>query len=136
MSRDLLAFFSSSLIQPIWFPDKQSKMVLLKNSFSWRYSQTTWLWAVWYCLESDSAHCAQYHTAQCAELDSVQYHTAQSREIQMSENPKKSHTARSVILRRVKQFYLISKTSISRTFRVYKMIFRKCFENISKIENG
>ena len=27
VSRDFLAFFSSSLIQPIWVPDKQSKMV-------------------------------------------------------------------------------------------------------------
>ena len=48
----------------------------------------------------------------CAESDSAQYHTAQSREIEMFENLKLSHTAwsrtlRSVILRRVKQFYLI-----------------------------
>ena len=134
MSRDLLAFFSSSLIQPIWFPDKQSKMVLLKNSFSWRYSQTTWLWAVWYCLESDSAHCAQYHTAQSWTLFSITLRVVGK--FKWPKIQKKSHTARSVILSRVKQFYLISKTSISRTFRVYKMIFRKCFENISKIENG
>ena len=44
--------------------------------------------------------------------DSAQYHTVQSREIEMSENPQLSHTSRSrtlrsVILRRVKQFYLI-----------------------------
>ena len=30
-----LYFFS--WIEPIWAPDKQAKMVLLKNSFSWRY---------------------------------------------------------------------------------------------------
>ena len=32
---------SFSLIQPIWVPDKQSKMVSLKNSFSRRYLQKT-----------------------------------------------------------------------------------------------
>ena len=69
VSRDFLAFFS--LIQPIWVPDKQSKMVSLKNSFLRRYSQKTWLGAVWHCAESDSA----------------QYHTAPSREIEISENP-------------------------------------------------
>ena len=43
-----------SLIQPIWVPDKQSKMVSLKNSFSRRYSRKTWLRAVWYCAESNN----------------------------------------------------------------------------------
>ena len=37
VSRDFLAFFIL-LIQPIWAPDKQFKMVSLKNSFSGRYS--------------------------------------------------------------------------------------------------
>ena len=47
LSQDLLDFFSWS--DPIWVPDKQSKMVLLKNAFSWRYSRKTWLGAVLYC---------------------------------------------------------------------------------------
>ena len=58
VSRDFLQFFFMN--RTIWIPDKQSKMVLLKYLFSWRYSQKTWLRAVWYCAESDST---QYHTA-------------------------------------------------------------------------
>ena len=51
-----------------------------------------------------------------------------------------SRTPRSVILRGVglravsNNFIWFSKTSISRTFRVFVMIFRKYFENILKIE--
>ena len=47
VSRDFCSFFS--WIELIWVPDKLSKMVLLKNSFSRRYSQKTWQRAVWYC---------------------------------------------------------------------------------------
>ena len=36
VSRDFLAYFSP-LIQSIWAPDKQLKMVLQKIRFSWRY---------------------------------------------------------------------------------------------------
>ena len=52
---EIFWIFFISWIEAIWAPDKQSKMVLLKNSFSRRYLQKTW-----YCTESDSA---QYHTA-------------------------------------------------------------------------
>ena len=176
VSRDFLAFFFS-LIQPIWVPDKQSKMVSLKNSFSRRYLQKTWLCAVWYCAELDSGlvwsiwwyfenvskniskikkwltlRRVRLHTvSHWAESNSAQYHTA------------RSQTPCSITLRGVRlcavwdyfgfsdisisrlctvwycaesnNFIWFSKTSISRTFRVYMMIFRKCFENISKIEN-
>ena len=36
VSRDFLPLFFS-LMEPIWSPDKQAKMVFLKNSFSPRY---------------------------------------------------------------------------------------------------
>ena len=113
VSRDFLAFFS--FIEPIWVPDKQCEMVSLKNSFSQRYSRKTLLCAVWYCAESDSA----------------QYHTAPSREIEMSENCAKSDSAQCEII-----FILFLKTSISLTFRIYMMIFRKKFENISKSKSA
>ena len=128
------AFFYES--NPSGFLINGLKWFCLKYSFLRRYSWKTWLRAVWYC----------------AELDSAQYYTAQIREIKMSENPKLSHTAlsrtpHSVILRRVglhavshcaKSNNLIwfLKTSIFITFRVYVMIFRKYLANISKIENG
>ena len=54
VSRDFLSFFIS-WIEAIWAPNKQSKMVLLKNSFSWRYLRNQWLCAVLACAESDSA---------------------------------------------------------------------------------
>ena len=59
-------FFFISWIKPIWVPDKHSKMVSLKNSYSRKYSRKTWLRAVWYCLESDFA---QYHTARSWEIE-------------------------------------------------------------------
>ena len=37
VSQDFLAIFIL-IIQPIWAPDKQVKIVSLKNLFSWRYS--------------------------------------------------------------------------------------------------
>ena len=101
-----------SFIQPIWVPNKQSKVVLLKNSFSRRYS-----WKTWFCAVSHWA------------------------EIEMFENPNHtalSRTPRSVILRGAESnnFFFLSKTSITMTFRIYEyvMIFRKKFENILKIQ--
>ena len=94
----------------------------------------------------------------CAESDPAQYHTAPRREIEMLENPKLSKTARSqtlrslilsdsaqcdtarsltpcsISLRIVKLFFFLSKTYISMTFKICVMIFRKKFENISKIQ--
>ena len=90
-------------------------MVSMKNLFSQKYSQKTWL-------------CAQYHTAW-------------SSEIEMSKNPKLSNTARSwtsrsVILRGVKQFFWFSKTYMSMTFRIYVMIFGKKSKIFRKSKNG
>ena len=74
-----LAFFS--LIQPIWFLDKLSKMVLLKNSFSQRYLWKTWLSAVSHCSESGNwdvrkskivSHCTESDFAQCDTAQSLQ----------------------------------------------------------------
>ena len=47
--------FFISWIEAIWASDKKAKMVLLKSSFSRRYSRKIWLRAVLACAESDSA---------------------------------------------------------------------------------
>ena len=39
----------------LWPPNKQANMILLKDSFSWRYLRNKWLRADEYCEESDSA---------------------------------------------------------------------------------
>ena len=64
VSQDFLPFFIS-WIEAIWAPDEQAKMVLLKNSFSRRYSQKIRLRAVLACAESDSA---QANTARSRQL--------------------------------------------------------------------
>ena len=63
LAREFLTFFSS-LIQPIWVPDKQSKMVSLKNNFHEDIRE-----------KRDSAQC---DTAP-SESDSAQCDTAPSR---------------------------------------------------------
>ena len=83
LCHEIFAFFFS-WIEPIWVPDKQSKMVSLKNLFWRRYSQKTWL-------------CALYW----AESDSPQYYTARSWEIEMSKNPQLANSARSRTLHSV-----------------------------------
>ena len=83
LRHEIFAFFFS-WIEPIWVPDKQSKMVSLKNLFWRRYSQKTWL-------------CALYW----AESDSPQYYTARSWEIEMSKNPQLANSARSRTLHSV-----------------------------------
>ena len=105
-------------------------MLSLKSLFLRIYSLKTWLGAVWYW----------------AELDSAQYHTVPSPKIQNCLTlrgvglsavlycAKSDYSTHSVSLRRVKQFFLrFSKTYISMTFRIYVMIFReknrKYFEN-------
>ena len=47
--------FFMSWLEAIWAPNKQAKMVLLKKSFSRRYSRKIRLPAVLACVESDSA---------------------------------------------------------------------------------
>ena len=49
----IFCHFFISWIEAIWAPNKQSKMVLLKNSFSRRYSRNQWLRAVLACAESN-----------------------------------------------------------------------------------
>ena len=78
----------------------------------------------WFCWKT--LFCKDIHEKR----DSAQCDTAPSQEIEMSENPKLSITARSrtlcsVKLRRVKKFYLFLKTYISMTFSIYVMIFWK-----------
>ena len=51
---EIFFHFFISLIEAIWAPNEQSKIVLLKSSFSRRYSQNQWLRAVLACAESDS----------------------------------------------------------------------------------
>ena len=51
---EIFCNFIISWIEAIWAPNKQSKMVLLKNSFLRRYSQNQWLHTVLACTESDS----------------------------------------------------------------------------------
>ena len=115
VSRDFFAFFFFSLIQPNWVPDKQSKMVSLKIRFREDIRK-----------KRDYARC---DTAQSRTLRSITL-----RRVGKLKCPKIQNrlTLRRVGLRAVCCRFL--KTSISRTFRVYVMIFRKCFENISKIE--
>ena len=52
---EILCHFFISWKEAIWAPDKQANMVLLKNSFSRRYSQKIRLRAVLACMESNSA---------------------------------------------------------------------------------
>ena len=102
MSRDFLQFFFHEL----------NPFGSLINGLKW------FCWKI--CLSED------IHKKR----DSKQCDTAPSQEIEMSENPKLSNTARSrtlcsVKLRRVKKFYLFLKTYISMTFSIYVMIFWK-----------
>ena len=88
--QDFCNFFS--WIEPIWVNDKQSKKVLLKKSLSWRYSQKTWLRAVWYCTAlSRTLRSAQYYTAPSLTPRSITLRQVGKKE--MSENPKLSNTA-------------------------------------------
>ena len=98
---------------------------------------------MWYC-----ARVGLRAVSHCAESDPTQYHTAPSREIEMSENPKLSNTARSwtprsVILHRVGLLAVLACTK-SNNFLLFdfrKLIFPWLlesmwwyFEKISKIQ--
>ena len=63
---EIFELYFFSLIKPIWAPDKQAKMVFLKNSFSRRYSNLKFF-----------------------EFDSAQANTAQSRNFSTSQPFKK-----------------------------------------------
>ena len=52
VSRDFCHFLNP-WIQPTWVPDKRAKMVLLKNSFSRRYSRNKCLHADLHCAKSN-----------------------------------------------------------------------------------
>ena len=64
-----LSFFIS-WFQGIWAPDKQAKMVLLKNLFSRRYPRNQLLCAVLACAESDSlqANTARRRKFKCPQI--------------------------------------------------------------------
>ena len=66
VSRDFWHF----LLYPTWAPDKQAKMVLLKESLSWRYSRNKWLHSDYHCAELDSAltNTARSHKNKFAEI--------------------------------------------------------------------
>ena len=66
VSRDFWHF----LLYPTWAPDKHAKMVLLKESLSWRYSRNKWLHSDYHCAELDSAltNTARSHKNKFAEI--------------------------------------------------------------------
>ena len=63
---EIFCHFFISLIEAIWAPNEQSKMVLLKNSFSRRYSRNQWLCAVLACADSDSRRLTLRRVGLCA----------------------------------------------------------------------
>ena len=104
-------FFLSSLIQPIWVPDKQkifAKNVTPCSVILCRVG----LRAVSHCAASGNWNVRKIQN--CLTL--------------RSQTPCSFSTASSQTI------FLFSKTSISMSFRIYVKIFRKKFEKISKIQ--
>ena len=79
------------VVNPIWAPDKPDKMVLLKNSFTRRYSRKIQLRAALACSKSDSR----------TKLDSGQANTARSQKLKCPQ------IQNWLTLRRVKLIFLI-----------------------------
>ena len=126
-------FFSS--IQPIWVPDKQSKMVLLKNSFSRRFAKNVTLRSV-ILRRVGKLKCPKIPNCltlrwvglravrYCAQSDSAQCDTAPSR------TPAVWYCDES------NNLFWFSKTSISVTFRMWWYFAKKISKIFWKSKNG